>query len=91
MNSNQTMADAFFQEISILRKSCNDFEGIQKKLAVLLNKDSSQDLKDLLTMIEFSIPSYSLDILTTVILASGNANHDKKCQMTSVIINQLLV
>ena len=64
----------------MLRNSCNDFDGLQKNLAELMNSDypEKKDLTDLVTMFEYLTPSYSLDFLTLVIIAAGLPNHQSQ-------------
>lgn len=63
-----------------MRGSCNDFDGIQKKLNELLKSDfkNNKNLKDLITLHEYMVPSYSLDLLTLIIIAAGNMKITKK-------------
>lgn len=44
---NGTLSSDFFDQIEILRKSCNDFEGLQKKLLQILNSDDQKERHDI--------------------------------------------
>ena len=70
------LSHEFFKQIEILRRSCNDYEGLQKKLSHLMNNNSDikNDLTELIKMLEYMVPSYSLDLLTVIIIAAGNIN-----------------
>lgn len=60
--------------MEVLRKSCNNFIGIQKKLSeAICNKDFERhaELIQLIQMLEILVPSYSLDLLATIIIAVG--------------------
>jgi hypothetical protein len=70
----QYLSDEFFDQITLLRNSCNDFEGIQNKLSTIMMQESNQDLAELINMLEYMVPSHSLDMLALIIIAAGNTN-----------------
>ena len=79
---NGYLSAEFFEQIGILRSSCNDFEGLQKKLSILMSDSSSEkDLLSLVNMFEYIVPSYSLDLLTLIMIAAGNLE-EGNCAMT---------
>ena len=71
--SNQTLCNTFFSQLELLRRSCNDFEGLQKNIAAVLQEDQAEkrDLIELITLLEYLTPSHSLDLLTLIIIAAG--------------------
>jgi hypothetical protein len=79
---NQTLSLSFFRQIDMLRNSCNDFEGIQKKLSALMVSQGphNKDIMQLTTMLEYLAPSYSLDILTILIISLRD--HGNACKQT---------
>ena len=64
-----TLSEQFYSQLNILRKSCNDFEGIQKKLSDLLNEEN-KNVIELITLMEFMNPSFSLDLMTLIVICS---------------------
>lgn len=44
---NGTLSSEFFDQLEILRNSCNDFEGLQKKLTQILNSPDQKAKEDL--------------------------------------------
>ena len=71
-SANQTLRAAFFSQLELLRQSCNDFDGLQKNIAALLQQDykEKKNLIELITLLEYLTPSYSLDFLTIIIIAA---------------------
>jgi hypothetical protein len=71
-SANQTLRATFFSQLELLRQSCNDFEGLQKNITALLQQDyeEKKDLVELITLLEYLTPSYSLDFLTIIIIAA---------------------
>ena len=70
----QYLSNDFFDQINLLRNSCNDFEGIQAKLSSIMRENESSDLSSLINMLEYMVPSHSLDMLTLIIIAAGNTD-----------------
>ena len=64
---NGTLSNDFYNQIDLLRKSCNDYDGLKAKISKIIGKDED----DLVQMFEYMVPGYSLDIITLVIIAIG--------------------
>ena len=75
-----TLSEQFYSQIDILRKSCNYFGGIQKKLTVILNEKENKDILELITLLEFMNPSFSLDLLTLIVICSTIQEDHQQCK-----------
>ena len=64
---NGSLSNVFYEQIELLRKSCNDYDGLKAKISKIIGNEED----DLVHMFEYMVPGYSLDILTLVILAIG--------------------
>lgn len=81
--THQLLSAQFFKQIDVLRKSCNNFQGIHSHLSSLICKNDFKgrhDLMSLVQMMEHLVPSYSLDLLTTIVIGIGKQNTDCSCQ-----------
>ena len=76
---NCTLSKEFHEELEYLKSKCSVFIWIQNKLNELLwNSDDEQDdLNCLLKLHEYMVPSYSLDILTSLIQATLSTSNSK--------------
>jgi hypothetical protein len=91
-SSNRTLRATFFSQLELLRKSCNDFEGLQKNITALLRQDykEKKDLIELITLLEYLTPSYSLDFLTLIIIAAGMPDQGSCTKINELDIFKLL-
>lgn len=71
-----TLSEQFYSQLSILKNSCLDFDGIQMKLSDLVSSDN-KDVIVLVTMLEYMNPGLSLDLLTLIVICS---TVDRVCQ-----------
>ena len=57
----------------------------------MIGKPEYKELDKLITMLEYLVPSYSLDILTTVIIAAGRKEESTCKRVRELDIFRLLI
>ena len=84
----QQLSQAFFDEIEVVRNSCNEFSTVRERLLSCMKNEKLQSVVD---MVELLVPGHSLDVIALIIVSV--IQHEGRgpcCQISKLRVFDLL-